>query len=285
MQPGPFARPEEAIHVVADPRAVDPELIARLAAAGVDPERWSDASAAWRRLFERFGRGATLTDRLALEAAARSVDVDDLPAEVRERLAGEVLAAWYPDLRVSGRVRGDPVEIVPWDPGWPERFARWRRRIRDAVGEAALRIEHVGSTAVPGLAAKPVVDVQVSVPAVEDEGAYVPGIEAIGVPLRSREEGHRYFRHPPGRPRLVHVHVCQAGGEWERVHLLFRDYLRAHPQVARAYADLKAELAARHATDRLAYLEGKSGFIRDALAAAERWAGRAGWSVGTGSGP
>jgi GrpB-like predicted nucleotidyltransferase (UPF0157 family) len=84
--------------------------------------------------------------------------------------------------------------------------------------------KHVGSTSVPGLAAKPVVDIQVSVADLGDEDRYMPPCEAAGLQFRLRDDEHRYFQPPPGQPR--DVHVCQQGGKSERVHLLFRDYLR-----------------------------------------------------------
>jgi GrpB-like predicted nucleotidyltransferase (UPF0157 family) len=148
------------------------------------------------------------------------------------------------------------------------------------LGPASRRIEHIGSTAVPGLAAKPVIDVQVAVPDVTDEKGFAPALEGLGLPLRTREPGHRYFRPPRGRPREVQVHVCDAGGRWERTHLLFRDYLRAHRGAREAYSALKRTLAAEFRHDRWAYNEAKTGFILDSLEAAERWAAAIGWSPG-----
>ncbi len=145
-----------------------------------------------------------------------------------------------------------------------------------------MRIEHVGSTAVPGLVAKPIIDVQVSVPDPEDEPAYAAAVAGTGVPLRARSPGHRLFRPPPGRPREVHIHACAAGGEWEREHLLFRDYLRAHPAARDRYAAAKTRLAATYRDDRLAYTEAKTGVVLDLLAAAAVWATRTGWSVPAG---
>ncbi|HLF68092.1 MAG TPA: GrpB family protein, partial [Gaiellaceae bacterium] len=138
--------------------------------------------------------------------------------------------------------------------------------------------EHIGSTAVPGLPAKPVVDVQVSVADVEAE-AYAPGIEGLGIALRSREPGHRYFWPAGDRPRDVQIHVCRAGSEWEREHLLLRDFLRADEGTRERYGRLKLELAGRYRDDRLAHNEAKTGFILDALEGAERWAARVGWAV------
>jgi GrpB-like predicted nucleotidyltransferase (UPF0157 family) len=180
---------------------------------------------------------------------------------------------------ILGPERNDPVGIVAYDRAWPNRFERWKRRLASALGASALRIEHVGSTAVPGLAGKPVVDIQVSVADVADEAAYVPAIESVGFGLRYRHPdlGWRYFRPPPGIPREAQVHVCTAGGAWERSHLLFRDYLRAHPERASAYGALKLELAGRHPADRIAYTDAKGPFIDETLALAEIWAGETGW--------
>jgi len=146
-----------------------------------------------------------------------------------------------------------------------------------ALGAAAVRIDHVGSTSVPGLAAKPVIDVQVSVSDLGDEESYVPATESAGLVLRTREDARRFFRPPPGTPREVHVHVCQAGGGWERDHLLFRDYLRARPEVHAQYGELKRELAAVWHDDRAGYTEAKSGFILDTLDDAGQWAVATGW--------
>ena len=139
------------------------------------------------------------------------------------------------------------------------------------------RIHHIGSTAVLGLAAKPVIDILVAVRDAEDEDAYVPAIEAVGVALRSREPGHRYFRPAGVRPRDVQIHVCDLDSDWEREHVLFRDYLRDDVSVREAYARLKLKLAERYRDDRLAYNDAKTGFVLDALADAERWAVRVGW--------
>lgn len=261
---------------------MDQLLARRLRAGGVDPADGGDPGTAWRRLHERFGPRATLLDRYALEAAARGIEVDDLDEDVRARLTREVLEAHQPGFEVvagSERERRDPVEVVAYDPAWPVRFAAWRDRLVASLGPAALRIEHVGSTAVRGLAAKPVVDVQVSVPAVEDEAAYVPAVERAGIAFRSRDAEHRYFRPAGDRPRDVQVHVCATGSDWERAHLLLRDYLRVHPDLAEAYGALKRDLAARHRDDRIAYNEAKTEFILDALEGAERWSARIGWTL------
>ena len=260
---------------------LDPVLGDRLRSIGLDPADVGDPAHAWRRLHERFGRRITLIDRYALEAAQRGILPDRLDAETRARLQAETLRAQFPGMMfTTGSERAhDPIEVAGYDERWPARFADWQSRLATALGPVAIRIEHVGSTAVPELAAKPIVDIQVSVVDVEDEAAYVPDIEACGMRLRLREPGHRYFRPPADRPRDVQLHVCGAGSGWERDHLLFRDYLRAHPAVRDAYAELKRELAERYPDDRLAYTDAKSAFILDALEAADEWAIRTGWTV------
>lgn len=257
---------------------MNPQLRARLQSVGVAADHLTDPVHAWRLLFARFGTRVTVSDRYAIEAAARSIPLDDLPATAKADLIREVLALQFPGIELLGESSRAPVEVVPYDPSWPELFAEWNDRLGRAVPRATL-IEHVGSTAVPGLAAKPTVDIQISVPAIDDEASYVPGIESLGVPLRSRDPRHRYFRPPAGQPRTVHIHVCAAGGKWETDHLLFRDYLRSHPATRDAYATLKVQLAAQHRDDRLAYTDAKAGFILDVMEEAQAWAALTDWTV------
>lgn len=255
---------------------LDPMLTERMRLAGLDPKAFGDPGEAWRCLHNRFGRRITLIDRYALEAAHRGVHADQLDADLRNVLRAETLRAQFPDMAfTAGSDRADPaIEVEPYREEWRERFEAWRARLAAALGRAAIRIEHVGSTAVPGLAAKPIVDVQVSVVDTDDEDQCLPAIESTGVVLRLREPGHRYLRPPADRPRDVHIHVCGAGSRWEAEHLLFRDYLRAYSTAREAYADLKQELAERYPDDRLAYTDAKSAFILDALDAAAEWVAR-----------
>jgi GrpB-like predicted nucleotidyltransferase (UPF0157 family) len=263
---------------------VNPSLESRLRAAGVDPAAKPEPRVAFAQLHAREGQRATVLDRYALEAASRGVAVDELPDALRADLQKEVLRLHTPGWEIvagTGRARQDPIEVVPYDPAWPERFERWRGRLARELGGAATVIEHIGSTAVPGLAAKPIIDVQVIVPDVDDEAAYVPAIARAGVALRARDPEHRYF-HPAGdRPRDVQVHVYRAGSAWERAHILFRDFLRADAATCDAYAALKRDLAARYRHDRIAYNEAKTDFILEALSAAEGWAAARGWRVGS----
>jgi GrpB-like predicted nucleotidyltransferase (UPF0157 family) len=262
---------------------VDAVLEAKLHDVALSAHNFGDPAVAWQRMHDRFGTRATLLDRYVLEAVARGITVEDLTAEERVRLQRQVLSAHTPGFEVvsgSDRVVTDPVEVVDYDPSWPEKFETWRTRLAASLGATAVRIEHVGSTSVPGLAAKPIVDIQVSVPNVTVEAAYAPSIEALGVALRSRDDEHRYFRPAGDAPRDVQIHVCEAGSQWERLHLLFRDYLRSHAAAAREYGDMKRKVAVRYRDDRIAYNEAKTDFIRDQLERAEEWARVTGWHVG-----
>jgi len=258
---------------------MDDDLTDRLKAAGVDPERIDDASKAWQLLSARFGSGATLFDRYAIEASYQGIGQEDLSAPDRARAGEEFLAAQFPGIELIGDPSGVPIEVVDYDDAWPDVFLVWRRRLAASLGTGAARIEHVGSTAVPGLAAKPIVDIQVSVEDIEDELGYVPAIGSAGVPLRSRDREHRYFRPPRDQPRVVHIHVCDSASRWERVHLLFRDFLRADQATSRAYAALKRRLADQYRDDRLAYTEAKSEFVLATLEHAEAWVEDTGWTV------
>jgi GrpB-like predicted nucleotidyltransferase (UPF0157 family) len=181
---------------------------------------------------------------------------------------------------VSGTDRPrDPIEVHPYNPEWPETFERWSSRLAGCLAGAATRIEHVGSTAVPGLDAKPIVDIQVSVERLGDEQLYVPGCEAAGLQFRLRDDERRFFRPPSGAVREVHVHVCEVGSSWEREHLLFRDFLRTHPDARDAYAATKRHAAGVWRDDSMAYTEAKSGIILDTLDSAERWARLSGWRI------
>jgi GrpB-like predicted nucleotidyltransferase (UPF0157 family) len=169
-----------------------------------------------------------------------------------------------------------PVEVVAYDPSWPQRYERERDRIAAALGEGAVAVEHVGGTAVPGLPAKPVIDIMVGVPDIERAGQAVAGLINLGyqyVPeLESELPERRYFR--LGTPDTHHVHMVALSSDFWEEHLLFRDYLRTHPQAAEEYGKLKRGLAGRFRFDRDAYRAGKVPFIDTVVDAARREAGR-----------
>ncbi len=186
---------------------------------------------------------------------------------VREQLVGASL--------IGGREKRD-ITILDHDRGWARRFRVERSRIRKALGDNALRIDHIGSTAVPGLAAKPVVDIQVSVADANREETYLPQLEAAGYHLRVRQPDHRMVRTAEFD---VHVHICPTGGKWERDHLLFRDWLRTSSADRLAYEKLKRDLATRDWFDMNQYAEAKGDLIDEILGRAEHWAARTAWSV------
>ena len=168
------------------------------------------------------------------------------------------------------------VLLVEHDPRWFDRFAARAAQLERALGPRARFVEHVGSTAVPGLAAKPVVDIQVSVADADREETYLPRLEAAGYHLRVRQPDHRMVRTAEFD---VHVHICPAGGKWERDHLLFVDWLRTSSADRLAYEKLKRDLATRDWFDMNQYAEAKGDLIDEILGRAEHWAARTGWSV------
>lgn len=164
------------------------------------------------------------------------------------------------------------IELVPHDPAWAQRFGTEGARLRDAWGAQALRIDHVGSTSVPGLDAKPVIDVQLSVRTLEPHGWARPLLQALGythVDLGDFDRVYPYFHRPLDWPHTHHVHLCEAGGEQERRHLAFRDFLRRHADTAGEYLALKQRLARLHrgATreERERYSMAKGDFIEAVL--------------------
>jgi GrpB-like predicted nucleotidyltransferase (UPF0157 family) len=173
------------------------------------------------------------------------------------------------------------VTVVAYDDAWPARFAELGGRLREALGPVAIRIDHIGSTAVPGLDAKPIIDVQISVLALEPVAAYREAIETCGFAWRAdnTELTKRYFRELPGQ-RRTHIHVRRAGSFSEQFALLFRDYLRAHPAHATQYAALKRELAHLLEADRQAYVDAKDPFVWETIRLADGWAQATGWEPG-----
>jgi GrpB-like predicted nucleotidyltransferase (UPF0157 family) len=161
------------------------------------------------------------------------------------------------------------IAVVPYDPHWPEAFQAERSKLAAALGELAIRIEHNGSTAVPGLAAKPIIDIQISVGALHPLTAYASALASCGyVHVPHADDAFAPFFHRPARwPHTHHVHVVQAGSEEEQKTLLFRDYLRAHVDAAREYEALKRQLAAdligAHEGRREAYADSKTVFVND----------------------
>jgi GrpB-like predicted nucleotidyltransferase (UPF0157 family) len=163
----------------------------------------------------------------------------------------------------SGRI-----VLAEYDPGWPQRFESEAERIRTALGGRALQVEHTGSTSVPGLAAKPIVDIVLVVEDSADEPAYVPALEAAGYELRIRERDwyeHRLLKPADGS---VHLHVFSAGCEEVERMLRFRDHLRSSAEDRELYERTKRELAAHDWKFGQNYADAKTGVVREILARA-----------------
>jgi GrpB-like predicted nucleotidyltransferase (UPF0157 family) len=182
--------------------------------------------------------------------------------------------------------------IVPYRPEWPHEFALIGSTFRQALGDLALRIDHIGSTSVPGLAAKDVIDIQITV--LDLDHPVERALQRVGY---SRLDGDRHDHVPPGQPELsgewtkwmfkppdgqrrANVHVRLAGRLNQRYPLLFRDYLRMHPPVAEAYAQVKTALAKYHPDNADAYYDVKDPVCDIIMGGAEDWAASTHWEVG-----
>lgn len=239
---------------------------------------------------DRLGDGLAVTGRSSdrlIEAIERIV-----PDPHDERATWMLGVQWHPEetaehdpaqqslfdaLVLLGRLRGASAKpgqaqgrtrsyaITPYDPAWPVRYEAESARIRVLLGEQVVLLEHVGSTSVPGLAAKPVVDMQLSVRSMVPRSEYVDPLVRLGYrwALDPWTDEHEFFSRDEDGERAFQIHVCAAGGEWERRHLAFRDWLRSHPDDAAAYERLKRELADRHPRDIYGYIDGKAAYIRE----------------------
>ncbi len=205
---------------------------------------------------------------LKVELANRYSDDVEAYAEAK----GEFVRKIWTLAGRGGSKDPGPVTIRDYEPIWPAMYEAERRRIVEAIRPWLVDIQHAGSTSVPGLAAKPVVDIMASVRSLDDDRHFVPAMQAIGydyVPVYEDDiPDRRYFRR--GEPRLFHVHVTEHEGDFWKRHLAFRDYLRGHPEAAAEYATLKRELAGQHGSDRLGYVNAKTEFIEGVLDRASR---------------
>jgi GrpB-like predicted nucleotidyltransferase (UPF0157 family) len=184
------------------------------------------------------------------------------------------------------------IEIVPYQSTWADEFLAIGSRIRQALGPLALRIDHIGSTSVPGLAAKDRIDIQITVqsldPGVEQAltGAGYErsaGLLSDHVPPGGSSDPAdwvKWFFRPPQQQRATNVHVRILGLPNQRYPILFRDFLRATPQAALAYAQIKTALAKYHADDVEAYYDVKDPVCDIIMAGAELWAEKTGWEMG-----
>jgi GrpB-like predicted nucleotidyltransferase (UPF0157 family) len=181
------------------------------------------------------------------------------------------------------------IKIVGYDDSWPQQFLSIANSIEDAVGELAVKIDHIGSTSVPGLAAKDIVDVQVTVSSLENE-EFDESMSAArfmlrptvnhdllsGLPSDSPELRKKFYREPQGQ-RRVHIHVREEGRLNQAYPLLFRDYLIAEPAVKEAYQSIKERLAKHFPHDEDAYYDIKDPYMDTVFYAAKLWASREDW--------
>ena len=160
------------------------------------------------------------------------------------------------------------IRIADYDPEWPAQYEAHAKIIAVALSNALLRIEHIGSTSVPGLAAKPIIDILAVVADSADEASYVPKLEAAGYALRVREPN--FFEHRMLRTsaRDVHVHVYSPGTPEICRNLIFRDRLRTNAEDRKRYEDVKRRLAAQTWPDMNAYAEAKTDVIESIITAA-----------------
>ena len=159
------------------------------------------------------------------------------------------------------------IHVAPYDPSWPDLYAEEAARLSDAIGDWAVGgIHHVGSTAVPGLAAKPIIDILVGVDSLPGSLTCIDLVEPLGYQyFPYRVDDMHWFCKPSPQRRTHHLHLVPASSQRFVDELAFRDYLRAHDDRARAYERLKVGLARAHPRDREAYTEGKSDFVRATL--------------------
>jgi GrpB-like predicted nucleotidyltransferase (UPF0157 family) len=176
-------------------------------------------------------------------------------------------------------VRPDPAEaivVVDYDPRWPRLFEEESRRVADALDDAVVELEHIGSTAVPGLAAKPIVDILAGLRALELRPGAIEAMEELSYEFLGENglPGRLFFR--KGRPRSHHVHAVLVGSDlWER-HLAFRDYLRSNSAEAEAYAAFKLKLVRDVGGDRDGYVDGKDAYAAALEKRARSWRGAPG---------
>lgn len=166
-----------------------------------------------------------------------------------------------------------PIMIVDYDPQWPVLYAAEQSRLLAIFGADALRIEHIGSTSVPGLPAKPIIDISIAMRNREDVTAYVAALHELGydeIPILEALQ-RRMFSKGPYNEGTHHVHVTDYGSDIWAQPILFRDYLWAHPAIAQAYGEVKRAAAANHRNDLDGYHDEKTPFIIQVMEQARQW--------------
>ena len=162
------------------------------------------------------------------------------------------------------------VRLLPYDPQWSREFAEERVQLEKTIGGHILSIDHIGSTSIPGLCAKPIIDILIGLDSFANGSKCISGLEQLGYTFRGENgiPGRHYFR--KGSPRTLHMHMFERDSQDWQQHILFRDYLRTHPTERDHYAELKAALAKQFPENRERYLEGKSDFIQNIIQLAKQ---------------
>lgn len=164
------------------------------------------------------------------------------------------------------------IVIKKYTPNWTLQFTKEQKIIKNIMGDAAIAIEHIGSTSVAGLSAKPILDMMVGVRNLNDIDVFIEPLKTIEYEHVFHKEfpNRRFFRKGLWRAGTHHLHIYQYGSEEWNHNLLFRDYLRSHPNVRQQYEQLKKELANKHRFDRVAYTNAKAPFILDIIKKAKK---------------
>lgn len=165
------------------------------------------------------------------------------------------------------------IDVVPYNPSWPHLYREEARKVTAALATEIIMIHHIGSTSIPGIKAKAVIDCLIEVRDIEQVNHYNQPLIALGYEPRGENgiPGRRYFSKKIGSTHTHHLHIFQVGNSEIERHLNFRDYLRAHPAEAQAYSQLKEGLARKFRQDSVAYTEGKSEFVQEIDRRAAAW--------------
>ena len=180
------------------------------------------------------------------------------------------------------RTHHSRIAVVPYDSRWPQEFERAAGEVIAALGPNLLAIHHIGSTSIPGIHAKPVIDILAVVADLHAVDERTDDMQGLGYEVMGEFgiDGRRYFRHDDSMGRRTHqINAFAEGSPYVRRHVAFRDFMRAHPNFAKQYGELKRRLAEAHPHDMDAYMDGKDGFIKEMEARALEW------STSSGGGP
>jgi Uncharacterized conserved protein len=180
------------------------------------------------------------------------------------------------NVELIGGTEHREIILVPYSESWPESYMHEQAKIQHALGSRALRIEHIGSTSIEGLTAKPIIDILLIVEDCDNEDSYLPMLLDEGYVLRVREPGHRMVRTPD---LGVQIHIGSSDADWARRHILFRDYLRSNPTDKKAYETLKQKLATQEWETMNHYADAKGPLIQEITGRAEVWAQLVDWTM------